>query len=373
MTCTKRHAFADQRQRLPGARRPSPSPASPPAQPAQRPRPRSRRATPPTDNCANVADQHRRRQACTITNTLNSATFTVNKDFSDNSAPPGHRLRDLHQRRHALSPASGTVQPRQPAHLHDHRLQHRRDLHGHRDRPGRLHRDGQLRQRRHHGRRHCRLHDHQHRERGHPHRQQGLLRQQRGCRHGLRDLHQRRHAFAASGNASRRRPRDLHDHRLHPGRHLHRDRDRPRRLHRQTDNCAAVAISNGGTPCTITNTLNSGHAHRQQGLLRRQPRATTVSGHACTNGGRHRRPAAPPPRRPRSHHRSPASTPALTCTATETRSRRLHRRPTNCTSVAISRRRHAATCTITNTLNSATFTVNKFYSRHNGSAPSGHP
>ena len=126
--------------------------------------------------------------------------------------------------------------------------------------------------------------------------------------------------------------------------------------------CATVAIAVGGTPsCTITNTVTSTTFTVNKLYSPAGPAASVPVSVTCTNGG------TPSPA---SGNASPATAFSTTvtgfavsgsaCTATETVPAGYVATST-CTSVAISNG-GAASCTITNTLNSATLTVHKVYS-----------
>ena len=127
-----------------------------------------------------------------------------------------------------------------------------------------------------------------------------------------------------------------------------------------TSNCTGVAISNGGAAsCTITNTLNGASLTVHKNFSDNSSASVTVSV-TCTNGG------TPAPASSSVSQASPGSfsitgfTSGATCTATETVPAG-YTASSNCTNVAISNG-GAASCTITNTATSTTFTVNKVYS-----------
>ena len=135
--------------------------------------------------------------ACTITNTLNQATVTVHKDYSDDNPTPVSVRARMHRRdRHQHPPERERRSGRRvTGGVHRHRLRRpQRHLHRDRDRPVGLHR---LRGTRRHlpgdpGR--C-VHDHQHPQPGHRDGAQGLQRRQpdpgqRRARMHRRDRHQ---------------------------------------------------------------------------------------------------------------------------------------------------------------------------------------
>ena len=125
--------------------------------------------------------------------------------------------------------------------------------------------------------------------------------------------------------------------------------------------CAGVAITNGGTPsCTITNTLNSATLTVNKNFSDNSAALVTVSV-TCTNGG------TPAPASGTVSHAAPRTftitgfTAGATCTATETVPAGYTANQAACAGVAIING-GTPSCTITNTLNSATLTVNKNFS-----------
>ena len=126
--------------------------------------------------------------------------------------------------------------------------------------------------------------------------------------------------------------------------------------------CTSVAISNGGAAsCTITNTQTSTTFTVNKVYSPAGPATSVPVSVTCSSG-------TPSPGLGHGEPRYPFSTTVTgfalsgsTCTATETTVPAGYAASSNCTSVAISNG-GAASCTITNTQTSTTFTVNKVYS-----------
>ena len=129
--------------------------------------------------------------------------------------------------------------------------------------------------------------------------------------------------------------------------------------------CAGVAIINGGlyASCTITNTLPAATLTVNKNFSDNSLASVTVSV-ACTNGG------TPAPASGTVSHAAPriytitGFTAGATCTATETVPNGYTANQAGCANVAIATG-GTPSCTITNTLKSGTFVVNKNFSDNN--------
>ncbi len=133
-------------------------------------------------------------------------------------------------------------------------------------------------------------------------------------------------------------------------------------------NCTNVAISNGGTStCTVTNTLNSATLTVNKDFVPNSGASVSVSV-SCTSG-------TPSPASGSSSEATPFTTTitgfttGATCTATETVPAGYAANQAGCASVAITNG-GSASCTIVNTLRTGAFTVNKDFVPNSGASVS---
>ena len=291
---------------------------------------------------------------------MNSATFTVSKDFVPND--PASVTVSLSCTSGSTSPASAPASEATPASFtvtgytpgtsctateiaHPARLQLDRDLRGHDRR--RAQRDR-------------RVHHHQHAQQRDLHGVQGL-----SCPDPASVTVS---LSCTSGSATPATPRQL------------RERHRPAFTvtgytagatctatespipagYSSTGTCTdtITGAPSGTGSCTITNTLNSATFTVSKDFVPNDPASVTVS-LSCTSGSAATR---PPPRRPRA---TPAGftvtgyTAGATCTATESPIPLGYSSTGTCADTIVGAPSGTGACTITNTLNSATFTVSK--------------